>query len=151
VPAVLVKKTNDSSASIPQHYLHDDADRTGARLHGRGVRRALGAIIGSVQNEPDPATTRHQYDAKNKRLFYHHLYNRYNVVEHFTVSGEVYWRQGAGWPVDVIVIEGRGRSSRRYPAAQAPQYFVNFRNTSAICAATPTPGRDRTSTATTSG
>jgi recombination protein RecA len=33
------------------------------------------------------------------------LYEQYNVVDHFTVSGDLYARQGAKFPVDVIVID----------------------------------------------
>ena len=50
------------------------------------------------------------YNSKAKREFYYTLYNGYNVVDHFTVAGELYSRQGAAWPVDVIVIKGRGKS-----------------------------------------
>lgn len=42
--------------------------------------------------------------------FFNWLYRNYRVVTHFEVSGDLYRRQGAGWPVRVIVIDGRGRS-----------------------------------------
>lgn len=52
----------------------------------------------------------------NKNLkFYKHLYDNYNVVDHFTIGGDLYSRQGAKFPVDVIVIDGRGKSERPYP------------------------------------
>lgn len=88
---------------------------------GRGV-----LIVGSVQNEVDQKKRGDQYDAKDKRLFYYHLYRTYNVVDHFTVSGDLYQRQGAGWPVDVIVIDGRGKSSRRLPAADPPRVYKTW-------------------------
>jgi hypothetical protein len=52
---------------------------------------------------------------KTKDNFYRVLYDRYNVTDHFTVSGDLYTKQGASWPVDVIVIEGRGKSERPLP------------------------------------
>jgi len=32
------------------------------------------------------------------------------VTDHFTVAGELYERQGAGWAIDVIVVDGRKHS-----------------------------------------
>lgn len=73
------------------------------------------------------ATDRNKaYDGKAKREFFKVLYDRYNVVDHFTVAGELYERQGAGWPVDVIVIDGRGKSSRRLPAASPPTILSSW-------------------------
>jgi hypothetical protein len=83
-------------------------------------------IVGSVQNEVDKKKRADQYDAKDKRLFYYHLYQNYNVADHFTVSGDLYERQGAGWPVDVIVIDGRGKSERRLPAADPPRVYKTW-------------------------
>lgn len=83
-------------------------------------------IVGSVRNEVDPAKRADQYDNKNKRLFYYHLYRNYNVVDHFTVSGDLYERQGAGWPVDVIVIGGRGKSERKLPTVDVPRVYKTW-------------------------
>lgn len=47
--------------------------------------------------------------------FYDRLYDNYNVVDHFTVSGDLYARQGAKFPVDVIVVDGKGQSARPKP------------------------------------
>jgi hypothetical protein len=66
------------------------------------------------------------YNGKAKREFYKTLYDRYNVVDHFTVAGELYERQGAGWPVDVIVIDGRGKSSRKLPAVDIPRVYRSW-------------------------
>jgi hypothetical protein len=66
------------------------------------------------------------YNSAAKRKFYYHLYGSYNVVDHFTVSGDLYERQGAGWPVDVIVIEGRGKSSRKLPAVDVPRVYDSW-------------------------
>lgn len=66
------------------------------------------------------------YNGKDKREFYKTLYDRYNVTDHFTVAGELYERQGAGWPVDVIVIDGRGKSARKLPAVDVPRVYASW-------------------------
>ena len=48
-------------------------------------------------------------------VFFNWLYTHYNVAAHFEVDGKLYERQGAGWPVRVIAIEGR----KVQPAFQA--------------------------------
>lgn len=50
-----------------------------------------------------------------EKKFYDALYDGYNVVDHFTVHGDLYSRQGASFPVDVIIIEGKGKSQRPKP------------------------------------
>ncbi len=76
-------------------------------------------ILGGTKSEA-VAERRKDYRGKAKREFYYRLYNQYNVVDHFTASGDLYTKQGASWPVDVIVIEGRGKSERALPAAEPP-------------------------------
>lgn len=49
-------------------------------------------------------------------IFFNWLYGRYNVAGHFEVSGDLYQRQGAGWPVRVITINGRQASAQVAPA-----------------------------------
>jgi len=66
------------------------------------------------------------YNGKAKREFYLTLYNNYNVTDHFTVNGDLYDRQGAAWPVDVIVIQGRGKSARPLPAVEPPTIFNSW-------------------------
>lgn len=55
------------------------------------------------------------YSSNPAKRFYDRLYDEYNVVDHFTVGGDLYTKQGAGFPVDVIVIDGRGKSERAKP------------------------------------
>jgi len=78
-------------------------------------------IVGGVNRM---ATTRQArsdaYNQSAKRKFYPNLYDNYNVVDHFTIDGVMYAKQGAAWPVDVIVIDGRGKSARQYPAVDVP-------------------------------
>ena len=66
------------------------------------------------------------YRTKAMNDFYKQLYDTYNVVDHFTVSGDLYTRQGAGWPVDVVVIDGRGASSLTLPQAKAPDVLMTW-------------------------
>lgn len=82
-------------------------------------------ILGGVKSE-SVAERRKGYRGKAKREFYFRLYNQYNVTDHFTVDGDLYAKQGAGWPVDVIVIEGKGKSARALPAAQPPAIFKDW-------------------------
>ncbi len=49
-------------------------------------------------------------------IFFNWLYSHYNVVHHFEVSGELWRRQGAEWPVRIITIKGRRQSSRVAPS-----------------------------------
>lgn len=49
------------------------------------------------------------------RIFFNWLYSHYNVTGHFELDGKLYSRQGAGWPVRVITINGRMESDRVSP------------------------------------
>jgi hypothetical protein len=53
------------------------------------------------------------------RVFFNYLYSNYNVVDHFEVDGDLYRRQGAGWPVRVIVVHGRESSKKLSPKSGA--------------------------------
>lgn len=79
------------------------------------------AILGGLNPKNETVAERRAgYRAKSKREFFYHLYNNYNVTDHFTVAGDLYGKQGTGWPVDVVVINGRGKSDRQLPAASPP-------------------------------
>jgi len=79
---------------------------------------------GRVANHKEGRTD--AYRGAAKRAFYYNLYNQYNVVDHFTVAGDLYAKQGASYPVDVIVIEGRGESERSLPAADLPKIYNSW-------------------------
>ena len=66
------------------------------------------------------------YNGKAKREFFKVLQDNYNVTDHFTVAGELYERQGAGWPVDVVVIHGRGKSQRPLPSVDVPRIYKSW-------------------------
>lgn len=84
-------------------------------------------IVGGINKTiTDPRKRADAYNGKAKREFYFKLYSQYNVTDHFTVDGSLYAKQGAGWPVDVIVINGRGKSSLRLPAISAPPQYASW-------------------------
>jgi predicted RNA methylase len=60
------------------------------------------------------------------RIFFNWLYGNYNVTSHFEVEGDLYQRQGAGWPVRVITIGGRVKSGRASPVAGTIQRAQNW-------------------------
>src|SRR5215472_592937 len=66
------------------------------------------------------------YNSEENRSFFKSLYDRYNVVDHFTTSGDLYNRQGAAWPIDIITIEGRGKSALRLPGVDVPRIYNSF-------------------------
>ena len=82
-------------------------------------------IVGGVRAENEEAR-RKAYRAAQKLNFYYNLYKEYNVVDHFSVSGDMYTKQGASYPVDVIVIDGKGQSQRNLPAADLPQQIGSY-------------------------
>ena len=49
------------------------------------------------------------------RIFFNWLYSHYNVSSHFEMDGKLYARQGAGWPVRIISINGRVASNAVSP------------------------------------
>jgi hypothetical protein len=38
------------------------------------------------------------------------VYDNWNVTHHFAVDGAMYARQGAAFPVDLLVLNGRGKT-----------------------------------------
>jgi hypothetical protein len=82
-------------------------------------------ILGGVQATTEEGR-REGYRGKAKREFYYDLYNNYNVVDHFTAGGNLYAKQGTTYPVDVIVIDGVGKSQRDLPAADLPQLITSY-------------------------
>lgn len=82
-------------------------------------------ILGSQLGD-DNAQRSDRYNQMASRGFFKVLYERYAVVEHFSISGNLYRKQGAGFPIDVIVINGRGTSQRPLPAAEVPPLYTSF-------------------------
>jgi len=82
-------------------------------------------IVGGVMGKTEDSR-RENYRSPSKRNFYYNLYQKYNVVDHFTVSGDLYKKQGAAYPVDVIVIAGKGGESIELPAANVPKVYSSY-------------------------
>jgi C-terminal domain on Strawberry notch homologue/P-loop containing NTP hydrolase pore-1 len=89
------------------------------RDDGRAVL-ILGGKRGTEETRSD------KYHSQSSRAFFFTLFNRYNVVDHFGVDGDLYRRQGAGFPIDVLVIAGRGKSPLTLPAAVVPRIYNSY-------------------------
>lgn len=63
---------------------------------------------------------------ESDRIFFNWLYSRYNVVDHFEADGSLYKRQGAGWPVRIITIDGRKRSNTLSPRSGTIKRLDNW-------------------------
>jgi len=83
-------------------------------------------IVAAPDKTLSPENRMEAYNGAAKRKFYFSLYNDYNVIEHFTVDGDLYSKQGAGWPVDVVVIQGRGKAARELPAVVLPKLYGSW-------------------------
>lgn len=90
---------------------------------GRAVLILGAPMSNKVGNDRKASNT---YNNTQNRAFYKSLYDNYNVTQHFCIAGNLYGRQGTSFPVDVIVIEGRGKSQRRLPAADLPKIYTTF-------------------------
>ncbi len=86
--------------------------------------RAVLILGGKLGQDAEKRSQR--YNSLDSRNFFRTLYANYNVTQHFSVWGALYIKQGAGFPIDVIVIEGRGQSELYLPAARVPQIFQSF-------------------------
>jgi len=77
----------------------------GLRDNGRAV-----LILGSPSADLSEKARQPAYQRKLYQDFYTVLASNYKITHHITVDGSLYQKQGAGWPVDIVVIEGRGPS-----------------------------------------
>ena len=97
-------------------------------LHSLGSMKEDGKavlIIGGSLADTEEGR-RKDYQGNQKRNFFYNLYKDYNVVDHFTVAGNMYTKQGTSYPVDVIVIHGKGKSQRALPAANLPEQIKSY-------------------------
>lgn len=85
--------------------------------HGYGIKRlehlialkgleamaddGIGSVIMGARREEGPGAHGAQW------VFENYLYGHYNVVANFEIAGDLYAKQGAKWPVRVIVVAGR--------------------------------------------
>ncbi len=83
-------------------------------------------LIIAGTKETDPQEISNHYNLGQSAPFFKTLYDNYNVTEHFSVDGGLYHRQGAGYPIDIIKIEGRGKSEKPLPAVDIPPKYHSF-------------------------
>lgn len=74
----------------------------------------------------DPEEISNHYNSGQGAPFFKTLYDNYNVTQHLSVDGGLYNRQGAGYPIDIIKIEGRGKSEKPLPAVDIPPKYHSF-------------------------
>jgi hypothetical protein len=74
----------------------------------------------------DEALRSERYNSLESRGFFYALYQQYAVTQHISIWGDLYRKQGAGFPIDLIVIKGRGQSERPLPAADVPVIYKSF-------------------------
>ncbi|MEX0270496.1 DNA polymerase [Leptolyngbyaceae cyanobacterium UHCC 1019] len=86
--------------------------------------RAVLILGGKLGSDEDLRSDR--YNSIESRGFFYALYQHYNVTQHASIWGDLYRKQGAGFPIDLIVIEGRGKSGRDLPAADVPIIYKSF-------------------------
>lgn len=73
------------------------------------------------------AGRRTKYNTATQRSFYKALYDNYKVADHFSLDGKLWKRQGASFPIDIIVIDGKGKTEGRpFPAANLPRVYKTF-------------------------
>jgi hypothetical protein len=77
--------------------------------------RAVLILGGKLGDDEEKRSDR--YHTRESRAFFYTLYQTYNVTDHFSIWGSLYRKQGAGFPIDLIVIDGQGKSQRSLPAA----------------------------------
>ncbi|WP_165177824.1 strawberry notch C-terminal domain-containing protein, partial [Desulfovibrio sp. ZJ369] len=93
-------------------------------LKDKGRGRAV-LIIGGKQGGED--ARKQKYRAASQTKFWGWLFNNYHVLDHFSVDGKLYSRQGASFPIDVIVLDTNGASAGRiFPGANLPRMYSSF-------------------------
>jgi len=121
------------------HAIAWRALQEGLKPDGRAVLLIAGP---SPQNlrQGDAGRKRH-YRADNRTSFYYDLYNEFNVVEHVTLAGDLYSKQGASYPTDLVVISGRGKSALKYPQYTAPRLITSYTELGGLLDARVADGR----------
>lgn len=104
-------------------------------------------IIGGKKGNDDSRSKK--YRAADQVHFWGWLFEHYRVLDHFSVDGNLYERQGAGYPIDIVVLENSGPSRGRvFPGAALPRHYTSFGDLEEVLhgqvvdAAERTPGAD---------
>ncbi|HEY9906123.1 MAG TPA: hypothetical protein V6D18_00790, partial [Thermosynechococcaceae cyanobacterium] len=80
-------------------------------------------VLGAPMEQKMSAEANAAYNEGQTRSFFYTLYNNYNVTDHFTIAGDLYQKQGTSFPIDVVVIDGRGKSDLELPAVKTPPVY----------------------------
>lgn len=106
-------------------------------------------VVGAdlIKGEPDKSVIK-----GGSKPLYNYLYNQFNITGHFEISGKLYNRQGANWPVSIITLEGKKPFPRNYVnAPDGVERAVNWdevkKLTSAIKPGNYITGQSRTTSA----
>jgi predicted RNA methylase len=83
--------------------------------------RAVLIIGGPASTITTPEGKSAYYNSGSRAKFFKYLYENYGVLDHFTVNGDLYKKQGAGWPVDVITILGTESTGIALPSEKPPR------------------------------
>lgn len=89
---------------------------------GRAVLIVGGKMSLTQKDETSEEKRRELYRERDTYAFLSLLHKRFNVVKHAQVSGDLYARQGASWPVDVIVIDGKNPTGDYRDDLPAPAF-----------------------------
>ncbi|MGD1941647.1 MAG: strawberry notch C-terminal domain-containing protein [Leptolyngbyaceae cyanobacterium] len=91
------------------------------RPDGRAVL-ILGGKLG------DETARRQSYRSQASRGFFKYLYqdSGWKVEDHFSIKGSLYRRQGAGFPIDLVVINGRGKTDLPLPGVTPPRLYKTY-------------------------
>jgi len=83
-------------------------------------------ILGGKMGDEQSRTER--YNTQLTRGFYRWLYNDagYKVADHFSLAGNLYRKQGTSFPIDVILIEGRGETQLKLPGVEPPRVYSSY-------------------------
>ncbi|MBD1921962.1 hypothetical protein H6F77_12790 [Microcoleus sp. FACHB-831] len=86
----------------------------------------------------DEASRADRYNTQLTRGFYRWLYYDagYKVTDHFSIDGNLYRKQGASFPIDVILIEGKGETELKLPAVSVPRQYSSFESLKEVIYAT---------------
>jgi hypothetical protein len=83
-------------------------------------------ILGGKMGDERSRTER--YNTQLTRGFYRWLYKDagYKVADHFSIAGKLYSKQGTSFPIDVILIEGKGETQLKLPGVEPPRIYSNY-------------------------
>jgi predicted RNA methylase len=83
-------------------------------------------ILGGKMGDED--SRKERYNTQLSRGFYRWLYKDagYKVTDHFSIAGSLYRKQGAGFPIDLLLIEGKGETTLKLPAVEVPRVYSSF-------------------------